>query len=140
MDNMTRRQRSRHMSQIRVAGTKPEKVLRGMLKEMIDAPISYNVRGLVGKPDIIVPRFKLAVFVDGCFWHGCPEHGKMPKSHKAYWIPKIVGNMLRDEENTIVLEEQGWTVWRIWEHDLQPDSVAKTRRRLARRLKKLMGL
>lgn len=139
MDNMTKRQRSRHMSRIRSSGTRPERVLRKMLREMLDVPMKYNVRSLLGSPDIVVPSIKLAVFVDGCFWHGCPEHGKMPKSRKGYWTSKIVGNLVRDEQNTVSLEEAGWTVWRVWEHDLKDEILAATRRRLSRRMKKLVG-
>lgn len=137
MDSMTRRQRSRHMSQIRVSGTQPELAMRKMVKEFTDLPLKYNVKDLVGKPDIVVAGLKLVVFVDGCFWHGCPEHGKIPKSHQGFWRSKIVGNMIRDEENTVVLEEAGWSVWRVWEHDLRLETVAKTRRRLG---KKMVGL
>ena len=71
MDSMTRRQRSRHMSQIRVSGTQPELAMRKMVKEFTDLPLKYNVKDLVGKPDIVVAGLKLVVFVDGCFWHGC---------------------------------------------------------------------
>ena len=139
MDNMTRRQRSHHMSQIRSSGTRPERVLRQMLRMLCGVPLRCNVAGLLGKPDIVIDRLKLAVFVDGCFWHGCPEHGRMPKSRNSYWVSKIVGNMIRDEENTVALEEDGWTVWRVWEHDLNSGAVAKTRRRLRNRMKKLMA-
>jgi DNA mismatch endonuclease (patch repair protein) len=126
------------MSQIKVSGTRPERVLRQMLKQLTESRMLYNVRGMPGKPDVVVPALKLAVFVDGCFWHGCPEHGKMPKSHKEYWVPKIVGNMIRDEDNVVELEGLGWTVWRVWEHDLQPGSAFNTKRRLARRLARLI--
>ena len=111
--------------------------MRKMVKEFTDLPLKYNVKDLVGKPDIVVAGLKLVVFVDGCFWHGCPEHGKIPKSHQGFWRSKIVGNMIRDEENTVVLEEAGWSVWRVWEHDLRLETVAKTRRRLG---KKMVGL
>ena len=137
MDTMTKRQRSRHMSRIRSSGTLPEKTLRELIKKITDAPLKYNVKNLLGKPDIVVPRLNLAIFVDGCFWHGCPDHGKIPESHHGYWRSKIVGNMVRDEENTVLLEEDGWVVWRIWEHDLQPSSLSGVRRRLRRRFKKL---
>lgn len=139
MDNMTRRQRSRHMSRIRSSGTKPEKILRDMIKQIVDFPLKYNVSNIQGKPDIVVQKIKLVVFVDGCFWHGCLEHGKIPKSHQAYWRSKIVGNMVRDEENTVLLEEDGWNVWRVWEHDLQPGALSNTRRRLKRRMLKLIS-
>jgi len=127
------------MSRIRSSGTRPEKILRQMLRDMTDLPVKHNVRGLLGTPDMVIVALKLAVFVDGCFWHGCPQHGSMPKSRKGYWVPKIVGNMVRDEEVTIALEEAGWTVWRVWEHDLKPDAAPNTRRRLRQRLRRIMG-
>jgi len=136
---MTRRQRSRHMSQIRVAGTQPEMMMRLVMRKLTDLPMKYNVSKLLGKPDIIVPGLQLAVFVDGCFWHGCPDHCKIPKSHVGYWRSKIVQNMIRDEENVVSLEEDGWTVWRVWEHDLKPETVLKTRRKLGKRVAKLMA-
>jgi DNA mismatch endonuclease (patch repair protein) len=114
-------------------------MLRIVLRQLVGLPMEFNVKNLPGKPDIVIHDLKLAVFVEGCFWHGCPEHGKIPKSHQGYWRSKIVGNMIRDEEITVVLEEQGWTVWRIWEHDLRPDSVVKTRRKLSKRVAKLMA-
>ena len=140
MDSMTRRQRSRHMSQIRVSGTQPELAMRKIVRELTDFSPKYNVKNLVGKPDIVIPDLKLAVFVDGCFWHGCLEHGKIPKSHQGFWRSKIVQNMIRDEENVVILEEDGWSVWRVWEHDLRPETVAKTRRRLGRKMMKIIGL
>lgn len=96
-----------------------------------------NAQNIKGCPDVFFPKEQIAVFVDGCFWHGCPDHGKIPESHHGYWRSKIVGNMVRDEENTVLLEEDGWVVWRIWEHDLQPSSLSGVRRRLRRRFKKL---
>jgi DNA mismatch endonuclease, patch repair protein len=128
------------MSAIRSSGTKPEQALRQALRKMTNLPMKYNAKGLPGTPDIVVPDLKLAVFVDGCFWHGCPEHGKMPKSRKGYWIPKIVGNMIRDEENVVSLEERGWIVWRVWEHDLQSETMANTCRKLSKRLARLSPL
>jgi DNA mismatch endonuclease (patch repair protein) len=68
------------------------------------------------RPDIVFTRKRIAVFVDGCFWHCCPLHGSHPAVHQAYWSPKLARNVERDTRNTQLLEDAGWTVLRIWEH------------------------
>lgn len=68
------------------------------------------------RPDIVFTRRKLAVFVDGCFWHSCPEHGKRPAKNTSYWNPKLARNSERDREQTAALEAAGWTVLRMWAH------------------------
>lgn len=67
--------------------------------------------------DVVFTRAKVAVFIDGCFWHGCPEHFWAPKSNTDYWEPKIRANIARDQETTLALEEAGWRVIRVWEHE-----------------------
>lgn len=77
--------------------------------------------------DILFSRAKVAVFIDGCFWHACPEHYRAPKSHLDYWRPKIERNVSRDIETTAQLEEAGWIVLRYWSHEPSPaiaESVA----------------
>lgn len=69
------------------------------------------------RPDIVFTRRRVAVFVDGCFWHCCPEHGSKPSVNQSYWSPKLARNMERDARNTAWLTEAGWTVVRIWEHE-----------------------
>lgn len=66
--------------------------------------------------DLVFPRLRLAVFVDGCFWHGCPAHGTVPKAHADFWSAKIERNRQRDSETDRILQAEGWTVVRIWEH------------------------
>lgn len=73
--------------------------------------------------DIVFTRRKIAVFIDGCFWHACPEHFVMPRSNPDYWIPKIEGNQRRDRETDAALAEARWTVLRFWEHQ-SPSEVA----------------
>jgi DNA mismatch endonuclease (patch repair protein) len=68
-------------------------------------------------PDIVFTKAKVAVFVDGCFWHMCPDHGRVPKSNPAYWVPKLNANVARDARVTGALEADGWTVVRFWEHE-----------------------
>lgn len=82
---------------------------------------------LLGRPDFIFPLSKLAVFVDGCFWHGCARCYAPPKSNKPYWREKIAGNMRRDRRRRAALRRAGWSVMRIWEHTLKrsPATAAK---------------
>lgn len=67
--------------------------------------------------DIVFPRLKLAVFVDGCFWHGCPTHGTLPVANGDWWRVKLEGNKARDRRNGLYLGARGWTVLRVWEHE-----------------------
>ena len=70
--------------------------------------------------DIIFPGPKVAVFVDGCFWHGCPKHATFPKTNQGYWVPKLAENEDRDRRQTQRLRKAGWKVIRVWEHDCLP--------------------
>lgn len=74
-----------------------------------------------GNPDIILKHLKVAVFLDGCFWHHCPECYREPKSNRDYWIPKIERTVERDVENRKKLENDGWKVVRLWEHEVLGD-------------------
>jgi DNA mismatch endonuclease (patch repair protein) len=74
---------------------------------------------LTGKPDFVFPRLKIAVFIDGCFWHGCPSHCRMPSSNVTYWNNKIEKNKIRDKKITKTLKIKGWQVIRIWEHEIK---------------------
>ena len=73
--------------------------------------------------DMVFPRWRIAVFIDGCFWHGCPDHHVPSKSNRSYWAPKIAANAARDTETTRMLSEAGWTVLRYWSH-VSPEVVA----------------
>lgn len=87
---------------------------------------------LHGKPDFVFRRERVVVFIDGCFWHGCPQHGRKPDSNKRYWGPKIDRNKTRDKSVSRKLRREGWHVLRIWEHSLKhPETI---RRRLLRML------
>ena len=87
-----------------------------------------------GHPDFIFRRERLAVFVDGCFWHGCPKHGRKPGSNRGYWLPKLRHNRERDTAVKLTLCSTGWTVIRLWEHDLaNPDGCAARISRALRR-------
>jgi DNA mismatch endonuclease (patch repair protein) len=101
--------------------TKPEMAVRRLLHEAgvryrVGSPIKLPGRRAV-KPDLVWKIRKLAVFIDGCFWHVCPEHHNPPKTNLDYWVPKLARNVARDREQTAALEALGWRVLRFWEHD-----------------------
>lgn len=75
------------------------------------------VPGLRCTPDIVFTRARVAVFVDGCFWHRCPEHGTSPRANDAWWTAKLDGNVARDRRNDAALRSNGWRVVRVWEHE-----------------------
>ena len=85
-----------------------------------------------GKPDFVFRAAKLAVFVDGCFWHGCPRHATMPANNRAFWKAKLARNTQRDREVTRALRATGWTVLRVWECGLRRASAGRTVARIAR--------
>lgn len=80
------------------------------------------VKNIRRTADIVFPRKRLAVFVDGCFWHGCPEHHTIAKTNAEFWAAKVRGNMRRDRDTDDLLRSEGWTVLRIWEH-VSPDEA-----------------
>ncbi|WP_433876246.1 very short patch repair endonuclease [Sinomonas atrocyanea] len=84
------------------------------------------------RPDIVFTRARVAVFVDGCFWHACPVHGRPPKSNTGYWEPKLRGNVNRDRLNDAALHDAGWAVVRIWEHEQTDEAVDAVLRALGR--------
>jgi DNA mismatch endonuclease, patch repair protein len=89
-------------------------------------------RTITIRPDFVFPQQRLAVFVDGCFWHGCPRHATWPKNRAAFWLAKLSGNKSRDRLHNRLLREHGWRVLRIWEHALAPRLAARTMARLQR--------
>jgi DNA mismatch endonuclease, patch repair protein len=101
------------------SGTRPEVRIRSELHRCglrfrKDYPI--DAAGLRVRPDIVFLRKRLAVFVDGCFWHSCPKHGVRPRANSEYWLPKLARNVLRDQEIDRRLAAADWRVLRIWEH------------------------
>ncbi len=94
----------------------------------MDLPSGVRVR-----PDIVFTRRKLAVFVDGCFWHVCPEHGRQPTRNERYWSPKLRRNVERDRLADEALAEAGWQVLRIWEHELLHEAVVRVQRTIEHR-------
>lgn len=91
------------------------------LRYRVDHPADVSDRRR--RADIVFTRARVAIFIDGCFWHGCPEHYVEPKANSDYWRPKIARNRERDVDSTCRLREAGWTVMRFWEHE-DPDLVA----------------
>ena len=90
---------------------------------------------IAGNADFMFRERRLVVFVDGCFWHGCPKHLRMPKSNTKYWRRKIDCNRVRDTSVSKLLRQRGWTVLRIWEHELRNEARLLRRIRLAMNLK-----
>lgn len=116
-DVFTKEKRSEVMSKIRSKDTTIEmKLRRNLWKKGYRYRVHYKT---IGSPDIAFPKEKIAIFVDGCFWHKCPICYRKPKSNKDYWIPKIKKNCERDKKNTKYLEKKGWMVIRIWEHEIR---------------------
>lgn len=115
--------------------TKPEQRLRSQLhreglrfrKDLLVRAGSIKV-----KPDIVFPRERVAVFVDGCFWHGCPVHGRQPRANAEYWVPKLARNAERDARVSGALADAGWAVVRIWEHADQVEAARAVRAELGR--------
>jgi DNA mismatch endonuclease (patch repair protein) len=117
---------SRRMSAIRGKGNRSTEVrLRLMLVRAGFRGWKVHPAGITGKPDFYFPDRRVAVFVDGCFWHGCPRCGHVPKANTAYWKAKIERNRRRDHDNALALAGQGVRVVRIWEHELrdEPEKV-----------------
>jgi DNA mismatch endonuclease (patch repair protein) len=109
------------MSRIQGKNTKPEVLLR---KALWTSGLRYRLRAkLPGRPDIAFTKVKVAVFIDGCFWHRCPIHGVMPKSNADFWKTKLNGNVKRDRKNEAKLRQQGWHVLRFWEHQVEEELV-----------------
>jgi DNA mismatch endonuclease (patch repair protein) len=116
----------RSMRSNRSRDTKPEMAVRRLLHAAgLRYRIDYAPLGGRRRADIVFPRMRIAVFIDGCFWHGCPTHATRPKENADYWDPKLDRNIERDLETTAELAAGGWTVLRFWEHEL-PADVART--------------
>ena len=126
MDKVSPEIRSHTMASVKSYNTKPEVIVRKLLHSL-----GYRFRlqrkDLPGRPDIVLPKYKIAIFVNGCFWHrheGC-KRATMPTSHLEYWEAKFARNIIRDKENYRKLEELGWHALIIWECELK--SILKNR-------------
>jgi DNA mismatch endonuclease (patch repair protein) len=122
------------MAAIRRRDTKPEVALRSALHRRghrFRKDLRVDAGGIKARPDIVFTRRRLAIFVDGCFWHSCPEHGRAPRVNEHYWSPKLAGNRDRDWRQASALESEGWLVLRLWEHESVTEMVAVVERTLA---------
>ena len=127
------------MRAVRRFNTKPELELRSLLhclglRYRVDYPPLSSV---TRRADIVFTRLRIAVFVDGCFWHGCPLHGTRPKTNGDWWEAKIKANRERDEDTNRRLRQEGWTVLRFWEHQDAESSALNVFRVVNRRRKVL---
>lgn len=133
-DRMTSQQRSYTMSRIRSRRNRSTELR--FVEQMRSAGVTGWRRNaaVFGHPDVVFAKARIAVFLDGCFWHGCPRCFAMPRSNVAYWRGKIAGNRNRDARIRATLRVRGWTVVRIWEHALRHDvpyPVSRLRRVIA---------
>lgn len=136
-DVHTPEQRSYNMSRIRGKDTKPEELVR---KYLFSQGFRYrkNDARLPGKPDIVLPKYKTVIFVNGCFWHaheGC-RYFVWPKNNADFWKKKIESNVERDAKNYQLIKNLGWNVLIIWECELKKDSFSKTMSSLEQQLTK----
>lgn len=117
---------SRRMQQLGRRDTAPELSLRSALHASgLRYRVAYPVPGIPRRSiDIAFTKRRVAVFVDGCFWHGCPEHGTRPRANKGWWQEKLKANTARDADTTSHLEHLGWHVVRVWEHE-PPETAAR---------------
>ncbi|MEU0450199.1 very short patch repair endonuclease [Streptomyces tendae] len=118
---------SARMSRQGSRDTAPEIAVRRLLhasgmRYRVNVPVPGMARRTI---DIVFPRTKVAVFLDGCFWHGCPLHATQPKSNAEWWRNKLDKNIARDSETSLHLAEEGWTVMRFWEHEPVQDVARK---------------
>lgn len=133
-DVFTKEKRSEVMSRIRGKGNKDTEVALAKLFRANSISGWRRHYAITGKPDFAFPKYKLAVFVDGCFWHSCPKHGVQPKGNKEFWSLKLATNKARDRRVDRQLRMKGWRVMRIWEHDLIKTRQHRVLQRIARAL------
>ena len=133
-DIFTKAKRSEVMSLIRGRGNKDTEVALAKLFRRNKITGWRRHQKIFGKPDFIFRQVRLALFVDGCFWHGCPKHGTKPKGNAAFWKNKFSRNIVRDRLVTRTLRATGWRVLRIWEHELARKNEARLSDRIQRAL------
>lgn len=122
--------RSEIMKRVRQKDTAAELALRSVLHGLgLRYRVHRRIEGIV--VDVVFLTAKVAVFVDGCFWHGCPLHATFPKSNQSYWLPKLAENKERDQRQSEKLCAAGWNVIRLWEHECLP-TTGQTAQRIAK--------
>lgn len=132
MDTMTTKERSAHMAKIRSRRTKPEMALHGRLKGQRWQHRMWP--RMLGNPDVLIDG-RIVVFVNGCFWHGCAEHYRRPKSNVAFWRRKVERNAERQEEVAAKLRRRGYSVVIVWEHELKRTTIDATIDRIRARMR-----
>ena len=129
-DVFTKTKRSEVMSRIRSHGNRDTELVLAKIFRAHGFTGWRRRQPVFGKPDFIFRAAKVAVFVDGCFWHGCPQHCRMPKGNRSFWRQKIGRNRERDRLVSRTLRQRGWRVLRIWEHALARKNEARLIQRL----------
>ncbi|MDD7919685.1 very short patch repair endonuclease [Actinomycetospora callitridis] len=115
----------KRMTRQRRVDTKPEQKIRGRLHALgYRYRIDFKIAGGRRRADIVFTRKKVAIFIDGCFWHACPQHGSLPKRNSEWWRDKLAANVARDATTDRELASAGWTVVRVWEHE-DPESAVR---------------
>src|SRR5258708_17167883 len=119
-DPLSKRQRSALMAKVRHKGNRStEMLVQATLRANRITGWRKHPRNMPGTPDFYFPKAKLAVFVDGCFWHACPKCGRIPKTRTEFWLQKITSNRRRDDRTRRVLRRAGFATIRLWEHELR---------------------
>jgi DNA mismatch endonuclease (patch repair protein) len=127
-DTISKEERSRLMAAVRSRGNKSTELALVVLFRAAKVTGWRRHLKLPGRPDFAFPKARVAVFVDGCFWHGCKTHGRIPSSNRAFWKRKLKRNMERDREARKALRARGWRVMRVWEHQLKEHPATTLRR------------
>jgi len=127
-DRLTPEQRSKLMSRVRSQDTTPEMIVRRLVHKM-GFRCRLHRKDLPGKPDLTFPRYRIIIFVHGCFWHGhdCAKGLNQPKSNKKFWKSKLIYNMNRDINNQKKLKKMGWNVLVVWECQTKDQESLKSR-------------
>ena len=133
-DVFTKAKRSEVMSRIRGSRNKDTEIALAKLLRRNRITCWRRNQSVFGKPDFVFRQERLALFVDGCFWHGCLKHSKPPRSNQTYWRAKMIRNKARDRSVSRALRKKGWRVLRIWEHELARKNEARLLRRVHRAL------
>lgn len=115
---------SARLSKQRTTGTKPEELFQEALQRR-GYRVDRNVADLPGRPDLVLPRRRIAIFVHGCFWHGCPKHGSIPRNNREWWQRKLEANKARDRRKARQLRRLGWRVLIVWEHTKAEDLITR---------------
>lgn len=133
-DNLKPEDRRRTMQAVKGKGTKLERRLFAILIRMKLSGWKKNVASLPGKPDVVFEQKKVVIFVDGCFWHGCPRCRRtLPETNNEYWVNKIQRNIALAKTHNRKLRKDGWIVIRVWEHELrQTTDVVKVKTKILR--------